>query len=84
MSKIKNLAFDIAEKLGKDFDEVTNEDIQFELYNQAQEVFTHGALSQEELDLMRNFLPTKSVKDFNGNVGDVVSDNTGTFYLLTD
>ena len=31
MSKIKNFIEELAEKLGKDFEEVTNEDIQNEL-----------------------------------------------------
>lgn len=83
MGAVKHYMMELAEKLGKDFNDVTNEDIQMELYNQAQEVFNSGATSTDELERMKQFLPTKSITDVEtGNVGEVKMDNSGTFFLI--
>jgi hypothetical protein len=83
MGAIKNYMMNLAGKLGKDFEDVTNEDIQNELFNQAQETFSNGASDQTELDRMMEFLPTKSINDVkSGNIGEVMMDNSGTFYLI--
>jgi len=83
MGAIKHYIMELADKLGKNFEEVTNEDIQNELFNQAQELFSNGAYSQNELDGMRQFLPTKNVTEIkSGNVDEIFMDNTGTFYLI--
>ena len=83
MGAIKKYMMELADKLGKDFEDVTNEDIQMELFNQAQEVFTNGASSFDELERMKDFLPTKSVSEIkSGKVGEVMMDNSGTFYLI--
>ena len=83
MGAIKNYMMELADKLGKEFDEVTNEDIQRELYNQAQEIFLNGASSQEELEKSKAILPTKNVSEVKyGKVGEVIQDATGTFFLI--
>jgi len=83
MGAIKHYMMELADKLGKDFEEVTNEDIQNELFNQAQELFSNGSYSQNELDGMKQFLPTKKATEIkSGNVDEIFMDNTGTFYLI--
>lgn len=83
MGAIKNYMMELADKLGKDFEDVTNEDIQMEFYNQAQEVFSNGASSLDEIERMKEFLPTKSINDVkSGKIGEVMMDNSGTFYLI--
>ena len=85
MGSVKNLMMELAEKIEKNFEDFTNEDIEIELYNHAQEVYNQGASSNEELERMKKFLPTKDINEVkSGNVGEVIMDNSGTFYLLVN
>lgn len=82
MGAIKNYMMELSEKLGKDFNEITDLDIELDMFNKSQEVFTNGAIDDRELEIAKKLLPRKVTNNVN-EVGNVIMDNSGTFYLMT-
>lgn len=79
---MKNYVMELSEKLGKDFYEITDRDMELDMFNASQEVFANGSLDDKELENAKKLLPTKTTSDAS-EVGNVVMDNSGTFYLMT-
>lgn len=82
MGLVKNYMMELSEKLGKDIYDVTDLDMEFDMFNKSQEVFANGAIDDNELEIAKKLLPKKITTDIN-KVGNVVMDNSGTFYLMT-
>lgn len=82
MGSIKNYMMELSEKLGKDFNEITDLDIELDMFNKSQEVFANGAIDDRELEIAKKLLPRKVTNNVN-EVGNVIMDNSGTFYLMT-
>lgn len=81
MGALKNYMMELSDKLGKEFDEITDLDIELDMFNKSQEVFANGPLDDKEFETAKNLLPRK-VSNNISDVGSVVMDNTGTFYLM--
>ena len=82
MGAMKNYMMELSEKLGKDFYEITDRDMELDMFNASQEVFANGPLDDKELENAKKLLPTKTTSDAS-EVGNVVMDNSGTFNLMT-
>ena len=82
MGAMKNYMMELSEKLGKDFYEITDRDMELDMFNASQEVFSFFSLDDKELENAKKLLPTKTTSDAS-EVGNVVMDNSGTFYLMT-
>lgn len=91
MGKYKLYVEELANKLGKDFDEVTQLDIEFDFMKQAQRVFSDEKSTPEDRERFKTFLPKISldvVSDFY-KVGDVfIQENSlsgdKNFYLISN
>lgn len=89
MGKVKEYMLDLAQKLDKDFDEVTNEDMERDFANK---VWSNWDSTEEELESCKKFLDTKPYKDVafydaeegtpKFKVGDVMCDGNGIHYLI--
>lgn len=83
MSAIKNYIIDLANELGKDIEDITNEDIHTSMYSRAQEIFANGPSSEEEIKNFINFLPTMNQELIpNSEIGHIYQDKNGTFFLI--
>ena len=93
MSKIKNYIMDVADAIGKDFDEVDEQDF-IDVEIKAQSVFHDLKSTEVELQKFKNFLKRKTIKEVSFydaetrttkfKVGDVMEDGNGTCYLIVD
>ena len=91
MSKIKNYIMDVADAIGKKFDEVTEQDF-IDIENKAQSVFTDLKSTHSELEKFKKFLKRKSTKEVSFydeetgspkfKIGSVMVDGNGTCYLI--
>ena len=91
MGAIKEYMMELSERLGKDFEEITDADMEMDFYNKAQQTYWNDESTQEDLKKNKPFLPTKSyseVKFYDTEtgkpkfkVGDVLISN-GTFFLV--
>lgn len=90
MGKYKEYVEELANKLGKDFEDITESDIQFDFMKGAQGVFSDKKSTPQEREKFKEFLPKipiSLVSDYYG-VGDIfVQENTlsgeKSFYLVT-
>jgi hypothetical protein len=92
MGKYKEYISDLADRLGKEFDQVTPNDVEFDFMNKAQSIWadskSHPYLKEDN----KVFLPKVSItllKDGVYKIGDVfVQKNTLTgqeyYYLVTE
>lgn len=83
MSRIKEYVMELAEKLGKDFEEVTQDDMEQDFRNSAQITWNDPNSTDKEKEDTKRFLFTKSKLDFDGEVGEVVKED-GVNYLIVD
>ncbi len=90
MGKYKEYIMDLAEKIGKDFSEVTQNDIEFDFMEKAQCIWADPNSDSELKEKNKIFLPPISisiVRDGSYGVGDVfIQENTLTgqkyYYLV--
>ena len=57
MSRIKNYIFELAETLGKEFEEVTPEDMQMDFERKAVRIMEDPNSSKEDIEKYKQFLP---------------------------
>lgn len=91
MGAIKEYMMELSEKLGKEFEEITEQEMQMDFYNKAQEVYWNDDSTDEELEKFKPFLPTKTYKEVKFydveigkpkfKIGSILMDN-GTFFLV--
>ena len=91
MGAIKEYMMELSEKLGKEFEEITEQEMQMDFYNKAQEVYWNDDSTDEELEKFKPFLPKKTyeeVKFYDAEtgkpkfkIGSILMDN-GTFFLV--
>lgn len=91
MGSVKEYMMELSDKLGKEFEDITDRDMELDFYNKAQETFWNDNSTQDELERAKPFLPTKSydqVKFYDDEtgrpkfkIGSILMDN-GTFFLV--
>lgn len=93
MSKIKEYISGLAEKLNKDFDEVTDEDMELDFRNNAQKVWADENSTEKELESCKQYLdkiPYSKVCFYDAEtdegpkfkVGSVLMKGDGLCYLV--
>lgn len=86
---MKNYILNLSDKLGKEFYDITQMDMELDMKQKAQEVYMNDASSKEDLAKYKEFLPKKPIKFFKGyedvekgfKIGMVVVNN-GICYLI--
>lgn len=92
MGKVKELMMELADHLGKEFEEITQDDIQRNFESNAQKVWSDLNSSYEELMECKQFLRTKKwseVKFYDAEtgtpkfkIGSVLTDGDGIIWLI--
>lgn len=88
MGKYKEYIIDLAEKLGKEFEDVTQNDIDFDMMKKAQNIWADSNSTHDLKEEYKVFLPTVSIDlTFSHSLGDVIiQENSLTgqkyFYLV--
>ena len=92
MGKYKDYLIDLAEEMGINFEEVTQNDIEWDFMKRAQCIWADSSSDEELKQSNKKFLPKVSITFLNKDVysvGDVLSqENTLTgqkyYYLITE
>ena len=94
MGKFKNYVAGLAETLGKDFEDITQEDIDVDFSKKAQDVWNNPNSTMQERVDTKDFLPKKKINDVvkydeqsgyeNFANGDVMTDTTGKHFLIIE
>jgi len=82
MGALKTKIMELTEDLNVSLSDYLTPDDEDYLYMVAQEVFSEGAQTQEELNTMFQFLPTITTNECGGRSGEVYRDRNGTFFLV--
>lgn len=60
MGSVKEYMMELSDKLGKEFEDITDRDMELDFYNKAQETFWNDNSTQDELERAKPFLPSKA------------------------